>query len=108
MDPQLLAEGKLLVKDLPKNFQKELGGRPGELSAALACAVGGEVQTTPTCSAPDGAGGNLAKRTVAELRAMCRAKALAVTGRKADLIERLRGYTVADGDDSCEDGWEGR
>ena len=48
------------------------------------------------------------EQAVAELRAMCRSKNLAVTGKKADLIERLRGYNVADGDDSCEDGWEGR
>ena len=108
MDPQLLAEGEQLLKDLPKHFQTELGSRPGELSAALACAVGGEVQTSTTCTTADGEGGNLVKRTVAELRAMCRSKNLAVTGKKADLIERLRGHNVADGDDSCEDGWEGR
>ena len=48
------------------------------------------------------------QQTVKELRATCRSKNLAVTGKKADLIERLRGYNVADGDDSCEDGWEGR
>ena len=108
MDPQMLAEGEFLVADLAKNFQRELGARPDELPGTLAGALSGAAPASPTCSAPGGAGGNLARRTVVELRAMCRAKALAVTGRKADLIERLRGHTVADGDDSCEDGWEGR
>ena len=56
MDPQLLVEGEQLLKDLPKHFKTGLGSRPGELSVALACAVGGEVQPSTTCTTADGEG----------------------------------------------------
>ena len=56
MDPQLLVEGEQLLKDLPKHFKTELGSRPGVLSVALACAVGGEVQPSTTCTTADGEG----------------------------------------------------
>ena len=61
MDPQLLVEGEQLPKDLPKNPWTELGGRPGVLSVALACAVGGEAHPSTTCTTADGgrASGNV-------------------------------------------------